>query len=106
MTADQLDIFTEAQQRKVAGMAVADGNADDFWKSTADQAIAHLASTGEVFEAYDLVLLGCPEPHHPNAWGARMSAAAKHGLIVNVGAGPSKRPTVARSLVRYWRGVA
>lgn len=99
----QLDIFAEAEQRKTAGMAQVDANADDWWKQTADQAIRHLAGTGETFEAYDLVLR--PEPHHPNAWGARMSAAAKHGLIVNVGAGPSKRPTVARSLVRYWRGV-
>jgi hypothetical protein len=103
---NQLDMFTEAAARKADGMARADASADDWWKATADQAIRYLAETGRVFEAYDLVLLGCPEPHHPNAWGARMSAAAKHGLIRNVGAGPSKRPTVARSLVRYWQGAA
>ena len=103
---DQLDIFAEAEARKQQGMARVDANADDWWKATADQAIAHLASTGRVFEAYDLVLMGCPEPHHPNAWGARMSAAAKHGLIRAVGYGPSKRPTVAKSAVRLWQGAA
>jgi hypothetical protein len=102
----QLDIFTEAEARKAQGIAQVDANADAWWKSCADQALEHLAQSGRVFEAYDLVLMGVPEPHHPNAWGARMNAAAKRGLIRNVGAGPSKRPTVARSLVRYWQGAA
>lgn len=106
MTADQLDIFAEASARKERGMAQVDANADDWWKSCADTALKQLAATGRVFEAYDLVLMGVPEPHHPNAWGARMNAAAKRGVIRNVGAGPSKRPTVARSLVRYWQGAA
>lgn len=105
MTA-QLDIFSEAEARKQQGMAQVDSNTSDWWKDTADQAIRHLAAVGDVFQTYDLALLGVPEPHHPNAWGARMGAAAKAGVIVPAGYGPSKRPTTAKSLVHLWRGAA
>lgn len=103
---DQLDIFSEAENRKQQGMAQVDANASDWWKHTADQAIEFLASTGEVFQTYDLASLGVCEPHHPNAWGARMAAAHKAGVIVPAGYGPSKRPTTAKSLVHLWRGAA
>lgn len=103
---DQLDFFSEAEARKQQGMDQVDANASDWWKACADQAISHMAGTGRVFQAADLADLGVPEPHHPNAWGARMNAAAKRGVIERVGSGPSRRATVAKSLVYYWRGTA
>lgn len=104
MTDVQLDIYAEAEARKQHGMAQVDGNADGWWKACADQAIDALAASGKTFEAYDLSLMGVPDPHHSNAWGARMNAAAKRGVIKRVGSGPSKRPTTAKSLVYFWRG--
>jgi hypothetical protein len=98
--------LTLADALKEQGLAQVDSNASDWWKQCADQGIRHLASTGQVFQCADLIDLGVPEPHHPNAWGARMNAAAKAGLIVPAGWGASKRPTVAKSAVRLWRGAA
>jgi hypothetical protein len=60
---------------------------------------------GREFQAYDLAeIFQVLEPDHPNRWGALLTRAARDGLIVPVGAAPSRRPATARSLTRTWRG--
>jgi hypothetical protein len=93
----QLDLF--------AGRAQSERGMDSWWSSTAMQAVRAMAATGRVFQAFDLVeTCGIPEPDHPNRWGALLTRAARNGVIVAVGAAPSRRPTVAGSLTRTWRG--
>lgn len=53
--------------------------ADPNWKATALQAIEHLANSGRVFTAFDLVELGVPEPTHANHWGAAFNLARRRG---------------------------
>lgn len=90
-----------------SGRDQADRNADDWWRSEAMAAIKALAKTGRTFEAFDLVEdLGLAEPDHPCRWGGLFGAAARAGLIVSVGAKPSRRPTAAGHLCRTWRGAA
>ena len=90
-----------------SGRDKAEVNADLWWWSTAMAGITTLAATGQEFEAFDIAdRLGVPEPDHCNRWGALLSAAAKAGMIVAVGAKPSRRPTAAGHLCRTWRGAA
>lgn len=89
----------------LAGRDRAERGADDWWVATAMQAVRAAAKTGQTWQAYDLVeVYGTPEPDHPNRWGALLTRAAREGLIVAVGAAPSRRPSTARSLTRTWRG--
>jgi hypothetical protein len=99
------ELRARAAARQVDGVTRADENADDWWKSSVDQAIRYLAETGRVFDAYAVAELGVPEPDHPNRWGSRFKAAARDGVIVPVGYARSRRPTVAGAAVRTWRGV-
>lgn len=94
-----------ADENVLAGRDQAERNADDWWIRTALQAVRALAKTGQEFQAYDLVeIYAIPEPDHPNRWGALLTRASRDGLIVAVGAAPSRRPATARSLTRTWRG--
>lgn len=99
------DDAKEARELKTAALAKVNAEADEFWRRTCDAGIRELAQRGRPFEAFDLIELGVPEPEHPSRWGARLHHAARQGVIEAVGAGPSRRPTVRGSLVRYWRGV-
>lgn len=102
MTAEQLEL---GQALKEDGMRRADENTDDWWRNTCDRAIAEAARTGKPFQAFDLCeWYGLPEPHSANAWGPRLAAAARRGVIEGIGWGPSSRPTTAKSAVRIWRG--
>lgn len=61
-----------------------------------------------VFEDFRLhcegIMVG--EPHHPNAWGALATSAAKEGLIEWTGKGVQAKGVKAHSrLVRVWRAV-
>jgi hypothetical protein len=90
---------------KQVGMAEADGATQPSWRDACDAAIAVMAARGEPFQAADLIaeqLVDEPADHHQ--WGPRFLAAARDGLIVSVGAGPSRRVTVHRSLCRTWVG--
>jgi hypothetical protein len=79
----------------------------DTWRRAAIAAIADLAKGGCVFEAYDVIVHGdCGEPDHPSRWGAVFNLCAKAELIELAGYGPSSRPTVKSSAVRFWRGAA
>ena len=105
-TAQGPGLVAAAALTKSAVIADVDARTDDWWRRTCDQAIAEFAKRGKAFSAFDLVEAGVPEPEHPSRWGSRFAAAAKAGSIVPAGAGPSRRPSVRGSLVRYWRGTA
>lgn len=95
--AEQLDLF--------AGRDQSERNTDAWWASTAMAAVRAMAATGREFQAFDLVeTFGLVDPDHPNRWGALLSRAAREGVIVAVGAAPSRRPATAGSLCRTWRG--
>jgi len=103
----QPSLFDDAPTAEdvLAGRDQAEHNCDDWWLSTAMQAVRVMARTGWEFQAYDLAeTFQVPEPDHPNRWGALLTCAARDGLIVPVGAAPSRRPATARSLTRTWRG--
>jgi hypothetical protein len=94
-----------ADEDALAGRAQAERHCDDWWTSTALQAVRAMARSGREFQAFDLVeIYRVPEPDHPNRWGALLTRAAREGVIVSVGAAPSHRPSTARSLTRTWRG--
>jgi hypothetical protein len=81
---------------------------DPLWRDTATRVLIRVAADsyrqGTTFQASDLARAGCPEPGHPNQWGALFRSAAAEGLITRVGAEPSTRGTVHGSLVYRWRG--
>jgi hypothetical protein len=94
-----------AEDDVMAGREQAVCNSDSWWMSIGLQAIRAIAKTGDEFQAFDLIeRYHIPEPDHPNRWGPLFSRAARQGLIVPVGAAPSRRPRTARSLTRTWRG--
>jgi hypothetical protein len=97
-----LDVDPDARLRRILATVLT--RTPDDWRRKALTVITDLATTGRVFEAYDVVRDGCPEPDHPARWGAIFRVAAQAGLIVSAGAGPSSRPTVHGSLCRKWRG--
>lgn len=101
MTAEQLDLGAELRDQALAAVRA---RTDSTWRATALNGLQELARRGDVFEAYDLIALGVPEPEHSSRWGALFNAAAKAGIITAAGAGPSARPTVKKSLTRFWRG--
>ena len=86
-----LDAVTEAQPE---------------WAQLALRGIEVLASTGRRFQAYDVALLGVPEPTTSAQWGAAFHKAKSAGIIRRVGYAPSRRPTVAGSACAEWVGAA
>ncbi|RKN40765.1 hypothetical protein [Streptomyces hoynatensis] len=91
---------------KQVGTARAEAATDVSWAEACDAAIETMAARGFPFQAADLIAEGLvDEPEHPNQWGARFGAAARHGIIRDAGAVPSKRATVHKSLCKQWIGV-
>jgi len=95
---------TLGEAAREEGIARAEAGTDSWWRDCCDRGIAELAARGVVFQAADLQDMGVPDPNHPNRWGPRLLAAARAGVIVPVGYGPSRRPSTACSAVRLWRG--
>lgn len=88
--------------RKAEGMAKVDAKACEAWKTAASEEIERLAKTGERFTAENVREVAGDPPGHPNAMGARMSAACKAGTIIQVGYEKAKRPEAhARVLAAY-----
>lgn len=85
-------------------IARANDNADQWWKSCMDTAIAYLASTGVPFTADDCRDLHVPSPDHPARVGARFSAALKAGLIRQTGYAISRSSTRHAGVLRTWVG--
>lgn len=95
MSDEQLDILDLVAERT-----------DDWWASSARQAIGLLAQDGRPFSADDVHRLGVPDPDVPARWGAAFSAARKAGLIEPHGYVPSQRAGRNGSVIRQWRGAA
>lgn len=80
-------------------------NADDWWRSSAEQALSWLARDGQPFSAFDITELGVPDPDDSHRWGALFRAAYTRGQIEPVGYEQSRRPSRAGGVCRVWRGV-
>jgi len=94
-----------SRQRRDDGVAQAIRNEDRPWRSCFDQALSHLARTGQTFTSEDcLNLMGDIPADHPNRIGAAMYAAARSGRIELVGYTTSRRPSRHSGLLREWRG--
>lgn len=90
---------------RIRGRDVAESNAAPAWIDGALNAIREMARTGRRFQAFDLVReFDLGEPDKPCRWGAVFALAHRQGVIVRVGAAPSHRRTVAKSLTSVWRG--
>ena len=81
----------------------ADG-ADSWWTSTAMTAIKILAEQGQPFEAFDVTLLGVPDPDSPCRWGPVFRAAHRSGLIKPHSFATARRPGRSGGLTRLWVG--
>lgn len=77
---------------------------DPGWSQRVDALIDELAATGVPFTADDLHTTDTENPPHDNAWGPRLNAAARAGLIRVTGYTTSTRPGRNRSLIRVWTG--
>lgn len=79
-------------------------DADSWWLDCATRALVHLAAQGRDFDAYDLTLMGVPDPDHTCRWGSLFAAAKAEGIVVPVGYRPSSRPGRSGGVCRVWRG--
>lgn len=95
---------SEGEARKQRGMSLADLAADAAWKERVDVAIGHLALAGEPFTAEEIRAIAGDPPAHPNALGARVSAAAARGVISRVGYRKSGRPSLHSHPIALWVG--
>jgi hypothetical protein len=85
------------------GILQVDANTPEDWKTTCDQVIGWLARNGAEFTAED-VRPWIPEPPHPNAMGARFSAAVKAGRIRHLCYRKAKRAKAHARVLAVYRG--
>ena len=86
------------------GVRRATDGADPWWWLVAMRGMKWLADTRTPFDAFDLTLLGVPDPDHGARWGALFNAAASAGMIKRVGYTKSRRPTRAGGVCMVWVG--
>jgi hypothetical protein len=102
-----LDDRTDGEQLRDDGLAAVSAATVTGWRLAADHAIERLAGTGGTFTAEDVRrLAGDPLGSHPNAMGARLSAAARRGTIVPAGYVQATRPQSRARVLRAWKGAA
>lgn len=77
---------------------------DDWWRDSAERAVRWWAESGMPFDAYDVTLLGVPDPDHPSRWGGLFSAMKADGIIEPIGYRESRRPSRHHGVCRIWRG--
>jgi transposase InsO family protein len=85
------------------GILQVDANTSEDWKATCDGVISWLARNGAEFTAED-VRPWIPEPPHPNAMGARFSAAVKTGVIQHLCYRKAKRAKAHARILAVYRG--
>lgn len=78
--------------------------AQQAWRERALAAIEQLAETGAHFTAWDIAQVA-GEPVNFRQWGFLFGHARHRGLIHQVAAVPSRRPTSHGSLVYVWAGI-
>jgi hypothetical protein len=89
----------------IRGRDVAEANSDPAWADAVLSAVQEMARTGTTFQAFDLVRqFDLTEPAKPCQRGPIFARAHRDGVIVRVGAAPSHRRTVSKSLTSVWRG--
>jgi len=99
--------FQTGDKRKKRGQMLVSANAGD-WKDLALDVIRDLAQHHAEFTADEVrqaaQALQLPEPHHPNAWGAAMSTAARRTYIVDTGRSRKSQQASANSRkLTIWR---
>ena len=91
--------------RRDDGVRRADHQADAGWKAEADRVIVELAATGRDWTADELHDAGLSTAINSGAYGGRILAAARAGLIRKVGYTTSARPGRRAGATAVWRGV-
>ncbi len=104
LAAGRIDPLELARALRDAGTEAASNSAPVEWRETVDAAIRSLAGLGRPFTADDVRALGIGDPPSPKAWGARMLAASKGGVIRRVGYRPSTRASVHGHPIAVWVG--
>ena len=102
--------LTDGLERKEAGQALVMDNQREHWKRCVSMVISDLARVGVTFTGDNVRQVAAaknvPEPHHPNAWGAAISAAAKAKRIRKTGRYlPSAIASRHGAMVAEWVGV-
>jgi hypothetical protein len=92
------------RELKAEGQARAVAATPSSWVERVDLAIAGLARSGFAFTAEDVRSVA-GDPPNPNAMGGRFTAAARKGLIVQVGFAEAERPERHANRMLEWRGV-
>jgi hypothetical protein len=88
MTRDsQFDLFGGRAERDAA-LARVSANAGNDWMAAAFACLLRLERdldhTGESIRT-QLMAMGCPPPHHHNAWGALIRCGITRGVLVDTG---------------------
>lgn len=81
--------------------------AQHTWHTAAEEAMKHLAKSGDIFSADDLreLLDGAGEPPTPNAYGGLFISWSRQGLIQRVGGGTSRGIKRNGGHRHTWQGV-
>ena len=103
MIAQLAEPMQTAIELRDGGMALVDDAEPPAWKAAADEAIATLSRLGVPFSAEDVRLLA-GDPKHPAAFGPRMQAAVRCGVIEPCGYSQGTRPLSRARLLRLYRG--
>lgn len=100
-----LEATGQVLKEQGAARAEAAQDADDNgeWRAAVDAELERLAHTGVRFTAED-VLEVTGRPARANATGARFMAAARRGLIAQVGTTTATRGPAHGRLLRVWAG--
>ncbi len=104
---DERDL-AEGERRKAEGQqrATTSWTQRDGWNTRFDSVLERMALKGVLFTSEDITAeVGLPTSGSPSAVGARMTAAAKRGLIRKTGRMlKAERPNQHAALLTEWQG--
>lgn len=95
------------EQRKAEGIARVFAGTDPEWAAAFDNCLYQIASTGRQFTSEEVTaMVGLPPVGtHLNAVGARVNAAARAGIITEVGTVKASRVNRHAAKVTLWQGI-
>ena len=106
MNTEQTEFLSGETLKQQGTAAVLDHN--PAWGQTAWGVLEELAASWTPFTSDDLrekcKERGVPEPHHHNAWGALIFAAACKGTIHDIGRRKSRLPAARGRMLALWQG--
>jgi hypothetical protein len=110
MIDDQPSLWDHADSLKERGQKRVLFHSGDDWKEKALEVIreAALRHTEFTFDRVRAIAIesGLVDPHHPNAWGAAMSAAFKKGWIRRTGQyRPSSNISAHGRMLAVWKSL-